>query len=777
MFITYINKSLKATLLCLLCFVISSNTGFAQETDTLTAKKLTLLSFEDLMQVKIKSASFISIEKIKTPASITIISKEQIEMTPFRDLLDILEVYVPSMTFVSHWNGSRMGMRGIMGDQNNSFLLLIDGQPMNTRADGGAVFEIQNRDLSEIEKIVVIRGPGSVVHGPGAIAGVVSITTKNEEKKNTSFVGMEQNLIYRYSTLNTNYSLKRNKFTVSLSGSYSTSQGIENPEYYYIDRAHGYGYGYMSDSWGNKGTGSAAPNIYNDFDNRPQIKLNARVEFLNELSFSARYSTLGITKLQQSLKDANGPTLPGIYGQQITAYLEDNHKFSEQTELKTSVGFQSQSLGSIAMYQGDKEPMNDITQMQNAFSENKIVASTMLSFKPFKKLDIAVGGEYNYWFYGPQWGKEKNSFLMDFTPPVRFAVADSSSKFYQTYNSYGLVTLIEDKITANQISGFVELNYKPHSKTNILVSTRFDKHNLADVAFSPRLALIQQIGKKNFVKAIAQQSVRLPNFRELYAIEYSSAAIPDPEKLHVIELIYSRIQGDNLMFNLTGYYQQVDQIAWFDEAVGSSLVGTFESMGMEADVNYKRKKLDVSLAYSFIHQLGWEPKLAFQSYLTNIGADSVEISLDEAGVNRINNFPKHQLKFVVSYGLFKNFRIHFNGRFAAAYGQVTMLDMFNDAHQNYGTQITKEEMTAIYNDLMDKGYGKPSFTSNLLIRYRIPVKKVNLYCTAYAMNLFAINHIRYVYQYWETENNRQYPRQAGFVNEPTSLGLKLSMKY
>jgi hypothetical protein len=58
----------------------------------------------------------------------------------------------------------------------------------------------------------------------------------------------------------------------------------------------------------------------------------------------------------------------------------------------------------------------------------------------------------------------------------------------------------------------------------------------------------------------------------------------------------------------------------------------------------------------------------------------------------------------------------------------------------------------------------------------LPIKKVDLAISAYAMNIFSINHVRYVYQYWEEVNNRQYPRQVGFVNEPRTFGMKLEVK-
>src|SRR5439155_3059341 len=99
----------------------------------------------------------------------------------------LLEVYVPGALWMAHNEGPHPGFRGIIVDRNYKFLLLVDGRLMNQKAHDGAVTELENWDLSDIAQIDVLRGPGSVTYGPGAIAGVISITTKSARK----FAGQE----------------------------------------------------------------------------------------------------------------------------------------------------------------------------------------------------------------------------------------------------------------------------------------------------------------------------------------------------------------------------------------------------------------------------------------------------------------------------------------------------------------------------------------------------------------------------------------------------------
>jgi outer membrane receptor protein involved in Fe transport len=765
---------LSALLLSFLFFM--SVISYAQKNrPTLKAKDLTEFSFEDLLRVEIKSASLTGLEKIKTPGFVTTINKEDIQATPYRNLLDLLEVYVPSGTFVNHWLGPRIGIRGVMSDQNYSYLLLVDGENMNLQVENGPIFEIQNKDLSDIEKIEITSGPGSVIHGPGAIGGVISITTKNAKTADKAHIGLNHDFTYRYSTLNGHYTIQKKDFSAYLFGSLSRSKGIENPEFYYIDRAYGYGYGYMSETWGNTGKGTPAPNFYADFDNRPEIKAQLNIDFLREFRFTARYTNFSFNKQSQQGVSEEGPVFSGIYGQQFMSVLKNDHEFSGKTQLASSISYQSQSHGDIALHQAENKPFNDITQRRSSYSENKISARSILSLQPSDKIKLALGAEYNYWYYRPEWGKKQNTFIMDFPSPINFAVLDTTSGFYAQYNSNGIVTYIDETIAANQISSFFELNYQPIENTTILVSGRLDKHNLAKLAFSPRLSIIQQFNRNNYLKLIAQESVRLPGLRELYAIDYTSGSSPAPERLKSIELIYSRIQSQDFTMNTSLFYQTVDQIAWIDDR-SSALAGTFELAGFEADVSYQIKHLNIALSYSYINQLNWKPEYELNSYLSNIGIDSLDIPLENAGANRINNMPQHQVKFITSYSVNKSLFIHFDGRFAAKQGQMDMLDLFKAIHDEYGLDQTKNEMNAIYDDVRSKGYGKPSFTSNFSVRYTLPIEKVNVAVSAYAMNLISINHIRYVYQFWEEGDNRQYPRQVGFVNEPRTFGLKLQVK-
>jgi len=131
------------------------------------------------------------------PASVTVITREQIEATNNLRVDHILRKYAgidirrPSGIV----GRSTVSMRG-MGDMPGRTLILLDGHPMN-KADTGSV----NWNLlraEDIERIEIVRGPASALYGSNAMGGVINIITRKPVEKPVSFA-----LSSRYGTWNT----------------------------------------------------------------------------------------------------------------------------------------------------------------------------------------------------------------------------------------------------------------------------------------------------------------------------------------------------------------------------------------------------------------------------------------------------------------------------------------------------------------------------------------------------------------------------------------------
>lgn len=170
-----------AVLAFISCSGLLSSRGYSQDAapDTAAAADLTEMSLEDLMDVEIVSVSKKTETVRDTPSNITVITEQQIKEWGSRNLKDVL-ARVAGFVVVADRDEWVFSGRGILSDNNQKYLILIDGKKMNSidNFGPGHITEIP-MDLSNVKRIEIIRGPGSVVWGSGALAGVVNIITKS----------------------------------------------------------------------------------------------------------------------------------------------------------------------------------------------------------------------------------------------------------------------------------------------------------------------------------------------------------------------------------------------------------------------------------------------------------------------------------------------------------------------------------------------------------------------------------------------------------------------
>jgi outer membrane receptor protein involved in Fe transport len=113
-----------------------------------------------------------------SPSAVFVITREDIAASGATSITDMLRM-VPGMEVVLSTPAfSAITTRNIWSDENNLFLVLIDGREANLEWFGTPLMEPQPILLEDVERIEVIRGPGSSLYGANAMAGVVYITTR-----------------------------------------------------------------------------------------------------------------------------------------------------------------------------------------------------------------------------------------------------------------------------------------------------------------------------------------------------------------------------------------------------------------------------------------------------------------------------------------------------------------------------------------------------------------------------------------------------------------------
>jgi outer membrane cobalamin receptor len=144
------------------------------------------LSLEQSLDMRTSVATRSSLPARESPGIITIVTRDEIQNSGARDLLDVLRL-VPGFELGLDIQGIvGMGFRGMWG-QEGKILVMVDGQLYNDLGYAGT--QIDRIPVEQIERVEIIRGPGSVVYGGNAELAVINITTRGWREKGLQAAG------------------------------------------------------------------------------------------------------------------------------------------------------------------------------------------------------------------------------------------------------------------------------------------------------------------------------------------------------------------------------------------------------------------------------------------------------------------------------------------------------------------------------------------------------------------------------------------------------------
>jgi outer membrane receptor protein involved in Fe transport len=211
----------------LFVLLLCAATAAAQDTQQ---PDLNNLSLEDLMQVKVETVSGASkfIQRVAdAPASVTIITGEEIQRYGYRTLADVLRG-VRGFYVIYDRNYTYVGVRGFSrpGDYNARILFLLDGHRVNDNIyDGAYVGTEFPVDVDLIDRVEIIRGAGSAVYGTGAFIAVVNVVTKRGRDLDSVEFSSEGGSLNSYKGRASYGDRFNNGLEMLLSGSVYDSQG------------------------------------------------------------------------------------------------------------------------------------------------------------------------------------------------------------------------------------------------------------------------------------------------------------------------------------------------------------------------------------------------------------------------------------------------------------------------------------------------------------------------------------------------------------------------
>lgn len=546
----------------------SENEPVLEETDLFD------MSIEQLMKIQVNSsATLTQSEPRLVPAAVTTITEEQIQASGARSLFELLDIYVPNLQWWrNHWESDNMGLRGILSDRDDKYLLLVNGRVMNERTHYGALSERDLVLLRDIHHIDIVRGPGSALYGPGAVSMVINIVTHNAE----TFQGTE--ITSRIGAFEEFYSTEvKHGQRFGDDGGFFLYSGIS--KYHGADKYDApqiFGFDFPSDtpSMPQDGHGKGEPftsvsvNDGEDHRHLPPIKFYTEITKGN-WDFWARYTRGGKQYIWPTNTLARSPygwtgdwILPYkecTYGyQQATGFIGYNNQLNEQTELDMSFSYD--------MFDLERRVQ---TWWQEAQREDKFIAKAIIRHNINKRHKIAIGTEAlhgEYGFDSPGWPGLPNTL------------------------GYG-------RWSTNMFSIFGEHQWSINEQWTSFLGARVDDHTYTDEMFSPRASLVYTPNEKDTYKVMWARSVRA-NYEE----EMKKAGISGsrPEKLDSFEVRYERKHSKNLDLAASFFtYYSLELIGWSNLAGGQAVVGTLKEWGIELEAMYHTDRTQLGISHGF----------------------------------------------------------------------------------------------------------------------------------------------------------------------------------
>jgi len=243
-----LSQNMKKTTSLIITLLITFSFSFAQEEPD---EEVFEMSLEELMNIEVVTASQSKQKATDAPATIHVITAEQIWDRGYQNLEELLEdipeIEIQQKSVAEFSN--HISLRGIAG--NEKFMILQDGIRINSMA--GTPHAVKaNYSLANAKRVEIILGPASALYGVDAFSGIINIITRTGEEVD----GTELNLSYgSFGTTEDALVLGygNEDFSFNLTGSYYYSDEPFMPDYYEEE------YSWYTDQYSQNGDMRLAP--------------------------------------------------------------------------------------------------------------------------------------------------------------------------------------------------------------------------------------------------------------------------------------------------------------------------------------------------------------------------------------------------------------------------------------------------------------------------------------------------------------------------------------
>jgi iron complex outermembrane receptor protein len=418
-------------------------------------------------------------------------------------------------------------------------------------------------DIDLIERIEIVRGPGSSLYGTNALFAVINVITKRGSDFRSLEASGEAGSFERYKARLSYGNKFQNGLEILLSGSYLDSEGDDRLYFREFD-----------DPSTNNG-------IAEDLDDSRYRNLFA--EFIyHDFTLQGGYHHWKTDVPTASFETVFNDDNFSVKEEQYWLDLKYEHTYASQLNVLARINYNYSKYVGYYPYEGDPGIGEaEVVVLDDSGKGEWLYGEVQLTREFFDKHKLTGGASFQHNFHQDQ------------------------KAFYVGASDWGE---LDDKRDSTNWALYVQDEFKITDTFILNAGVRYDHYDTFGGTTNPRVALIYNPFEKTTLKAIYGRAFRAPNAYELYyQDDVTAKANPDlePETIDTYELVYEQYLGNNLRGTIVGFYYQIDdliqqEIDPADDLLVYRNVDEVEATGVEFELDGKWENgLEGRVSYSY----------------------------------------------------------------------------------------------------------------------------------------------------------------------------------
>ena len=459
------------------------------------------------------------------PATVEVFTAEDIQNMGARTLSDLLRTLESVYVQTNDDSRESVWFRGIRTRYNDKVLLMVDGTPWRDIVYENA-FINKYFPLCNVERVEVIRGPGSALYGTNAFAGVINVVTKRPPDKGYAEV-------------------------MAGGGDYNTRES-------YIQGGYKEGsvglYG-----WGNYFDTDGDGVDFDRYQRKQALSWNPKQNISGGLTFTAGELTLSAEKVHfyhTLFDDWDVPTWR--WNDQGEGYWYNDTYLTASYQHSFAEGF---SVRALAYYQ--KYDLHDFWRTWNSGQQGPNATPADVE----DSIDVAKKGHRTGAdFQATVATSNKNDMVCGLTYE-REVNSQTTDHWYEVQTGVTTVPYYIAPVTITTGAIYAQDTWKPSAWATLTLGLRGDHSSVFGWKTSPRLSAAFHPGSKLVIKLLYGEAFRAPSCRELYTV--TSSFVPGnphlkPESIRTTEVSATYTFSQYVQAHLNLYYESTRNLIYAD---------------------------------------------------------------------------------------------------------------------------------------------------------------------------------------------------------------------